>query len=190
MAMMGAAVRISGGRVGEARSTLDAVDAGDRFIALADADLDRLFRLAGLILGNRADAEDAVGDALLRGWRAAGSLRSPTEFQAWLDRILVNVCRDRLRRRATVRFVALDVAHDRPGQADGFRDLAERDELLGVLSKLPADERIVVVLHYWADLTLEGVSDRLGWPVGTVKSRLHRALGRIREALPQPEAGR
>jgi RNA polymerase sigma-70 factor (ECF subfamily) len=140
------------------------------------------------VLGDRADAEDAVGDALLRGWQSAGSLRSPAEFQAWLDRILVNVCRDRLRRRARVRFIALDVEHDRPGTADEFRELAERDELVGALAALPADERIVVVLHYWADLTLEAVGQRLGWPVGTVKSKLHRALGRVREHLGTAEA--
>jgi RNA polymerase sigma-70 factor (ECF subfamily) len=170
--------------VGDARSAITVVpSARERFLELAEAELDRLFQLAGLILGNRSDAEDAVGDALLRGWQAADSLRSEADFRPWLDRILVNLCRDRLRRRARVRFIALEVAHDRPGTGDEFRDLAERDEILGAVADLPADERIVVVLHYWADLTLEAVGQRLGWPVGTVKSRLHRALGRIRERI-------
>ena len=48
---------------------------------------------------------------------------------------------------------------------------------------LDADQRIVVVLHYWGGVTLEGVADRLGWPLGTVKSRLHRALRQMRAAL-------
>lgn len=53
---------------------------------------------------------------------------------------------------------------------------------------LDADQRIVVVLHYWGGLTLEGIADRLGWPVGTVKSRLHHALRRMRGALDVPRA--
>lgn len=168
----------------DARPAITVVpSAHERFLDLAETELDRLFRLAGLVLGNRADAEDAVGEALLRGWQAAASLRDPAEFGAWLDRILVNVCRDRLRRRSKVRFIVLDVEHDRPSTGDEFRDLAERDEIVRALASLPADERLVVVLHYWADLTLEGVGRRLDWPVGTVKSRLHRALGRIRGEL-------
>ena len=54
-----------------------------------------------------------------------------------------------------------------------------RDALLEGLSHLPPDERIVIVLRYWADLPLDGIADRLGWPLGSVKSRLHRALGRL-----------
>jgi RNA polymerase sigma factor (sigma-70 family) len=186
--MMTAARPVAGGRVEVARLTADAPpSATDRFIDLTDAELDRLFRLAGLLLGNRSDAEDAVGDALLRGWQASASLRSPADFQAWLDRILVNVCRDRLRRRATVRFIALEVEHDRSGTGDEFRELAERDALVGALMTLPPDERIVLTLHYWADLTLEAVGARVGTPIGTVKSRLHRGLGRIRSKLASEE---
>ncbi len=61
----------------------------------------------------------------------------------------------------------------------------ERDALLEGLGVLTADERIVVVLRFWADLPLEGIAERLGWPIGTVKSRLHRALGRLRADLSQ-----
>jgi RNA polymerase sigma-70 factor (ECF subfamily) len=62
--------------------------------------------------------------------------------------------------------------------------------VLAGLERLTADERIVVVLRFWADLPLEGIAERLGWPLGTVKSRLHRALGRLRETLANAqEAG-
>ena len=189
--MMSRAATVAGGRVEPARSAVtDRSSAQARFLTLAEGELDRLFQLAGLVLGNRGDAEDAVGDALLRGWQAADSLRNPAEFRAWLDRIVVNVCRDRLRRRGVVQFIALEGEHDRPGAADEFRSLAERDEIAGALALLPPDERIVIVLHYWGDLTLEGVGDRLGWPVGTVKSRLHRALERIRALLTSSDERR
>jgi RNA polymerase sigma factor (sigma-70 family) len=66
---------------------------------------------------------------------------------------------------------------------DQFRDVLDRDELLRAMASLDDDHRIVILLHYWADLTLEGVAERVGWPVGTVKSRLHRALTTMHDRL-------
>jgi DNA-directed RNA polymerase specialized sigma24 family protein len=78
--------------------------AREAFTRLADKELHRAYRLAGLILGNQQDAEDATQDAFVRAWAASRDLRSWDDFQAWFDRILVNVCRDRVRRRRIIRF--------------------------------------------------------------------------------------
>jgi RNA polymerase sigma-70 factor, ECF subfamily len=163
----------------------------DRFMQFAEHELDRSYRLAGLILGNAGEAEDAVGDALERAWRDAHLLRDATRFQAWFDRILVNGCRDRLRRRRTVTFVPIEAA-GAPVAADPFRLVDDDDALVRAIEVLPPEERIVVILHFWADLTLESAAERLGWPVGTVKSRLHRALERLRRsgAADPREGGR
>jgi RNA polymerase sigma-70 factor (ECF subfamily) len=157
--------------------------AAERFLRLANGELDRAYRLAGLILGDQHEAEDATQDALLRAWRSAGSLRDPAGFQAWFDRILVNVCRDRLRRRGKVRVITMDEAVAASADRDPFRTIFDRDEVLRAMGSLDDDHRIVIVLHYWADLTLEGVAARVGWPVGTVKSRLHRGLAVMRSRL-------
>ncbi len=161
----------------------DEFDAAQRVLRLADGELDRAYRLAGLILGDQYEAQDATQDALLRAWRAAGSLRDPAGFQAWFDRILVNVCRDRLKRRGRVRFVDIDDATATTAIRDPFRAVLDRDEVLRAIASLDPDLRIVILLHYGADLTLEGVAERLGWPVGTVKSRLNRALAAMRGGL-------
>jgi RNA polymerase sigma-70 factor (ECF subfamily) len=142
-----------------------------------------------LLTGSRADAEDAVQEALLRAWRNLGSLRDPAGFEPWFDRILVNVCRDRLRRSAKVRFIELEGDAGARVMPDPFRAVLDRDEALAALAVLDVDERTVVVLHYWADLPLTGVAARTGWPVGTVKSRLHRALGKLGAALGPREGG-
>lgn len=160
-------------------------DAQRQILAATRAGLDRRYRLAGLLLGNAADAEDATQEAMLRAWRSADSLRDPAKVDAWLDGILVNVCRDRLRRRKVVRFISL--ADGVAGTAsDQFQAVLDRDEVVRAMRDLDADQRIVVVLHYWGGLTLEDIADRLGWPVGTVKSRLHHALRRMRAALDVP----
>ena len=165
----------------EARLRIEpAAERSARFAELATAELDRAYRLAGLVLMDASEAEDAVGDALERAWLGVGRLRDTATFRAWFDRILVNVCRDRLRRRRKVRFIPLEPAHGRVEPADPFRQVLDRDELLRPLRLLPDDERLVVVLHFWSDLTLQAVADRVGWPIGTVKSRLHRALERMR----------
>jgi len=164
-------------------------DAHARFVRLAHDELDRSYRLAGLILGDASEAEDAVQDALLRAWRSVGGLRDADGFGAWFDRILVNGCRDRLRRRKTIHFIPLEATIDPATEADPLRELAEHDALVAGLRVLDPDERVVVVLHYWADLSVQDIADRTGAPVGTVKSRLHRARGVLRRHLEtDPEA--
>lgn len=177
----------------EARLRIEpAAERSARFAELATAELDRAYRLAGLVLMDASEAEDAVGDALERAWLGFGQLRDPSTFRAWFDRILVNVCRDRLRRRRRVRFIPLEPGHARIEPVDPFRHVVDLDEVLRSMRELPDDERLVVVLHYWADLTLAGVAARTGAPLGTVKSRLHRALERMRsrQATSSTEARR
>ncbi len=159
----------------------------ERFLRLARHGLDRAYRLAGLLLADRTEAEDAVQDALVRAWHRRATLRDPAGFAAWFDRILVNGCRDRLRRRRRVRFVELEVARD-AAIRDPFDLFLDRDEATRALAILDRDQRIVVILHYWADLTLDAVAERTGWPVGTVKSRLHHALRRLEVELGESAA--
>jgi len=166
----------------------DVDSAATRFLEMAEHELHRSYRFAGLMLGDAQEAEDATQDALLRAWRSASSLRDPAGFQAWFDRILINVCRDRLRRRGLVRFIPVDDAGSFPAVGDPFRNLVQRDEILRAMAALDDDHRLVLVLHYWADLTLEDVAERVGWPIGTVKSRLHRGLATMRTRLDRGPA--
>jgi RNA polymerase sigma-70 factor, ECF subfamily len=167
----------------------DGTDATERFVRLAGAELDRAYRLAGLILADQQEAEDAAQDAFERAWQSRGTLRDPAAFQAWFDRILVNVCRDRLRRRGRVRFVPIDSATGQVAAHDPYLAVFDRDAVLTAMKGLDEEERIVLVLHYAADLTLDAVAARLGWPIGTVKTRLHRALEAIRSRVDHVTEG-
>lgn len=153
-----------------------------RFLVAARPGLDRSYRLAGLLLADAQEAEDAVQDALVVAWQSFDKLRETDRFGAWFDRILVNGCRDRLRRRNLVRFVPIQ-GESEPAGRDPFASFIDRDVLLSGLGRLTPDEQTVVVLRFWADLSLDDIAARLGWPIGTVKSRLHRALGRLRAGL-------
>lgn len=155
------------------------------FERLTQGRLERAYRLASVLLRDPSEAEDAVHDAALQAWARWDELRDRERFDAWFDRILVNRCRERLRRRRpNLRLVA--DSPERPG-ADGLAGIAERDALRGVLATLDADHRIVVVLRFIEDLSVAAIAERTGEREGTVKSRLHYALRQLRAAFDAAE---
>ncbi|HEX5824272.1 MAG TPA: sigma-70 family RNA polymerase sigma factor [Candidatus Limnocylindrales bacterium] len=168
-------------------------DAADGFAILIEGQLDRAFRLATVILGSAIEAEDAVADAALSAWRSRRHLRETDRFEAWFGRILVNACRDRLRsrRRHPVTELSADVVGGADSDRTDFRDAVHaRDAMSRAFETLEPDERIVLVLRFWHDLPVDAIAERVGIPVGTVKSRLHYATQRLRAALAVPEEGR
>jgi RNA polymerase sigma-70 factor, ECF subfamily len=158
----------------------------DAFASLAAPRMDRMYATATLILRDRARAEDAVQDALVRAWRDLPSLREPGRFDAWLRRLLVNACRDESRRgRRHERNQPLLPEHDRPSPS-GADDLADRDAIGRAMRSLSLDQRAVIVHHYYLGLSLPEIAATLDIPVGTAKSRLHHARMAMRAAI-EPE---
>jgi RNA polymerase sigma-70 factor, ECF subfamily len=155
-----------------------AEERAEAFTQLLDRCLDRSFRLAAVILGNRADAEDALNDAALRAWQHLGSLRDPDRFEAWFSRIVVNLCRDRLHGRR----LPGALAGEPPSTADGFAEADERAALHQALTVLSPEHRAVIALHYLEELTVEQIAAQLGIRAGTVKSRLHYGVAELRAA--------
>lgn len=136
------------------------------------------YRLAAAIIGNNGDAEDAAGAAILNAWKHWPRLRDQARAEAWFSRIVVNACRDQVRRRRRIPFVPLI---DVPA-ADADR-LVERDLVYGVLARLTFDHRAILVLRYYDDRPLADIADQLGIPLGTAKSRLHAASQSFRTML-------
>ena len=165
------------------------VPALDAFEALSDRCLDDSYRLAAVVLRDQIEAQDVVHDAVLVGWRKFGSLRDPARFDAWFGRIVLNLCRDRLRarRRGQVREAALIAEMDmgRHGSmgSDYFGHVVNRDAIAAAFPKLDPDLQLVVALRFYKDLQLEAIAELLGIPLGTVKSRLHTGLKRLRAEL-------
>lgn len=149
------------------------------FSALLDRSIDRSYRVAAVILGNQADAEDAVADATLRAWQHVSSLREPARFDAWFSRILVNVCRDRLRERHDGPAV---LGFDPPSPMDAFSESVERAALQEALAKISPHHRAVVALHYLEGMPVEQIAEHVGAREGTVKSRLHYGVAELRAA--------
>jgi RNA polymerase sigma-70 factor (ECF subfamily) len=161
---------------------LPAADRERGFSAILDIELDRAYRVAGHILGDSAEAEDATQEALAKAWASWQTLRTPDAAQGWFWRILVNGCRSRLRARKNhgVRDIveAEDIASADPFVASLARDVVGR-----AMTALNDDQRITVVLRFWGDLTVPEIADRMRVRPGTVKSRLHAALSTMRRDL-------
>jgi RNA polymerase sigma factor (sigma-70 family) len=153
------------------------------FEELVEARLDACYRLAAVLLGDRGEAEEATHEAILRAQRSWPRLRDPGAGPGWLDRIVVNECRDRLRRRRVAAgLFATAAAEELPAipAEPGMPAMDDRDGLRRALAMLSPEQRIVVVLRYFLDLPLEGIADRTNVPLGTVKSRLHAAIAYLR----------
>jgi len=149
---------------------------------LADAALPGAYRLAAHILSSPADAEDAVQEALVLAWRGWPRLRAADRFGAWFDRILVNVCYERLRGRKRSRTDVL-TPETGPKPGDPFAATIARDAIGRALHALTPEQRIVVVLRYWRDLSIEEIAERVRVPSGTVRSRLHYAMRTLRSEI-------
>lgn len=153
------------------------------FGLLVDRSIGHLTAVARLIVRDHELARDAVQDAYIRAWRDLPGLRDPDRLDAWLHRLTVNACLDAIRRR---RRRPIEIGIERlalPSLADHPSRIADRDALERGFARLPADQRAVLVLHYYVGLSVPSLADTLGIPLGTAQSRLGRALAALRVAL-------
>ena len=155
----------------------------DAFAELARVSVVRLDQTARLILRDPELARDAVQEGLIRAWRDLRKLRDPDRFDAWIYRLTVNACLDlaRQRRRRVIEVELVPIYA--PALPDGSAAHADRELVDAVLRELDEQGRAIVVLHYYLGLPLTDVAATLGIPIGTVKSRLHRALAAMRIAI-------
>lgn len=160
----------------------------DAFTLLVDGRLEGMFRTAMAILGREADARDATQEALTSIWRALPALREADRFDSWSRRILINACRMTVRRhRATVREIPVVSISDEETKtapdAGPAEHVARLDLLERAFDRLAVEERALLVLHHLEDRPVAEISELLGVPEGTVKSRLHAARRSLERAL-------
>ena len=169
-------------------SLLSALRSRDRraLACVADRFGQELTRVAYLHLGDAHSAEDAAQDALLAAWDAAGRTSQTTELRPWLLGILLNVCRKTHRtttRRRRRERAAHDLTASRRDEKPSAPALDRRESLARALRTLDEPMRAVVILRYAQDMSVADTAAALGLPQGTVKSRCHAALRRMREAF-------
>jgi RNA polymerase sigma-70 factor (ECF subfamily) len=167
------------------RTLVERAQRGDReaFTDLAAASLARLDAIARLILRDPDLAKDAVQNGLVRAWRDLPTLRDPDRFDAWIRRLVVRACLDevRSRRRRQITTTVGDIGH--PIVADASSAVADQDQIERAFRRLRPEDRAILVLRHYLDLSVPEIADALRIPLGTAKSRLHRAMDELRAAL-------
>ena len=156
----------------------------EAFSRITETRMARLYAVARLILRDEDAAADAVQDALLGTWRDLPSLRDPDRFDAWLRRLLVRACHRVATARRAHRLADFEVGVDpSPATPDAQSLVAIRDQLERGFRRLSNEQRTVVVLRHYLGLPLAEIAEATGVPVGTVDSRLSRAIEALRAGI-------
>lgn len=145
-------------------------------------------RAAYLVTGDAAEAEDAVQEAFVKAYYALESFESGRAFKPWLLRIVTNEAHSRRRSVARHARLALRAQENvtiqtTPSPESSFLAAERSDHLIHELNKLPELDRLMISYRYFLDLTPSEMAETFGKPPGTIRSRLFRALARLREGL-------
>jgi RNA polymerase sigma factor (sigma-70 family) len=159
----------------------------DAFAELVAPHLNVAFRAAYLITGSAADAQDAAQEALVKAWLALERFRSGSPFRPWLLRIVINEAHNRRRAAGRQAGLALRLASTPEQVAPGAEWVAlageRRARLRAAVAALRADDQLVIAARYFVGLSEAETAIALSLRPGTVKSRLSRALARLREEM-------
>lgn len=141
----------------------------------------KLYRIAHAILWNDADCADAIQEAVFKGWMKKGSLREGKYFETWLVRILINECKNLIRKQKLTPLPLNEaIAGVQPGPD-------EDPQLRAALMELPEKYRMPLLLHHLEGYALADIAQMLNMPQTMVKSRLHQARGALRKILKAGE---
>jgi RNA polymerase sigma-70 factor (ECF subfamily) len=170
------------------RAVVDAVLAGDRdlYRLLVERESHAVIGLCQRVLGDPDEAQDAAQDTFVQAFHSLAGYRGDGTFGAWVGRI---ARRTAVARAASagkhvttdVDMVAEMVGDDAANPLDHVMDVEQSTQLRTAVDSLPAEQRQVVALRFFQDMSLERIAVETNVPLGTVKSRLHRALTRLRE---------
>ncbi len=153
---------------------------------------DRLYNTVVHVVGNAEDAKDVVQDAFVQAFVKLDTFKGSSAFYTWLYRIAINVAISRRRRRRPTQSVEQNRETSGSEPVDGNQgpdETLERDErrrqVRRAIDQLPDEYRVVVVLREIDGCTYEAIAEILDLPIGTVRSRLHRARLQLRDSLKE-----
>lgn len=160
---------------------------GDAFGVVMARHRPAALRVATVVLGTMQGAEDVVQQAMERAWRAVGTVDAGRPVLPWFLRIVSNTARNQRRTLGRQARLAVRAGARRPPVEPGPEDVAitdsERQQVITAMNRLASDDRLVIALRHFEQLTEREMAEALDCPAGTVKSRLARAMARLRHEL-------
>lgn len=159
------------------KKTVEQARKGDKqaYVELIESYSQDLYKVAMGYFGNDDKAADAIQDAIVSGYENIHKLRKPEYFKTWLIRILINKCNSR--KRADSRFTSLEAVPEQAYEDSGHANA----EFNMVLAQMDEKYRLVLVLHYAEDFTVEQIAQALGISQSAVKSRLRRGRSKMKD---------
>lgn len=168
----------------------------DAFANLINAYKDQLFELACRILKNRSEAEDILQDAFIQAYRHLAEFRNDSQFSTWLYSIVLNRVRNRMRQNKVLHWCSLDIRQENrddayvpemPHKGPSLDRITEKklelETVQRIVNGFPVHYQSIFIMHYFHNMALEEVAQRLGRPLGTVKVYLHRARKLLHKRL-------
>lgn len=150
----------------------------DAFYQLVAGRKEMLYRTAFSYVKNREDALDIVSETVYRTYISLKKIKEPRFFYTYLSRVLINTAIDFLRRKKDTSEIKEDILADKT-ESEHYIDLKNS------IDSLKGEYKSIIIMKYFQDYTLKEISDILGWPLGTVKSRLHKALSILKLDLEE-----
>ena len=140
----------------------------------------KMYRISVSIMGNDADAEDAAAEAVLRAWAKRNTLREEAYFETWLTRILINTCREFLRKKR---------AHITEELTDAIpaKDAQEQTGLREALMRVDEKYRLPLIMHHALGMSISSVAQALRLPEGVVRWRVEKGRKLMKQELEREE---
>ena len=161
------------------------------FAELVDRHKDNVYTLAQKICGNPEDAEEVAQDSFIKVFRSLKSFRFKSSFHTWLYRIVYNTAITRLRQKRTDILKIEDFPVDavdflREGADEQYAEMEYKRALISfALQKIDPDQRALISLHYWQELSIDEIASVSGLSHSNVKIRLFRARNRLKEIIKE-----
>ena len=144
-----------------------------------------IYKMAFLYVNNKEDALDIVQETAYRSFKKIHTLKEPNYFKTWILRIAINSSLDLLRKNK--KLVPIEEEHYKQGSQTSPPDLPSSITLNDVINKLDVNEKSMIILKYFKELTFKESADLLDIPLGTAKSILYRAIGKLRQNLEEED---
>jgi RNA polymerase sigma-70 factor, ECF subfamily len=150
------------------------------FQDLLEAEKEKLYKMAYLYMKNETDALEAFQETVYKALVSIQQLRDEQYFSTWLARILINTCKDLLKKKSRVIPMEREVLEDRTSP---YMPEDGSSELLELIKGLDEKYKTVLMLRYYRDYSVRQIAELLECPEGTVKTNIHRGIGQLREKM-------
>ncbi|MFE7822202.1 sigma-70 family RNA polymerase sigma factor [Priestia megaterium] len=151
------------------------------FEHLIENEKSKLYRMAYLYVRNENDALDVVQEAIYKAFISLTSLKEPSYFSTWMTRILINTALDFIKKKKSV----VPISPEKDFGDEKTENIEDKVDLINAIKRLEEPQRTAIILRYYKDFTVKQIAEILNCPDGTVKTHLHRAIGKLKIDLKE-----